>query len=377
MVKITSAMLQQSVRMAAAGTLAMATIKVLGFPASIWAPLSALAVLQSQIGGSLVASRNYFIASATGVLVGAVTVRLVGDNVLLAGAGMFAIVLLAALLGLPAATMATAAGVVPVLVLSVSGSPWEYGGYRLIDIAIGILSANIVGLLLWPSRAIDALRRSVGDAIRMSCSLLSGTLRDLAAGHSPPTPDVDTPARIAQQLAAAQALLPAARGEPLHAPVREMLPFYVANAERIFESASHAAEVVSIQLPDAALHPLAPHLTAVAGGIDAVSALLAHAVQSGATGQTLPDLAAALGTLKRARDDVLAVDLVSLAQGEALLQLHSLALALRDFVEELARETGRVQHPEQVATPAELARMDPAARGAPPHARRWWRRLWT
>jgi uncharacterized membrane protein YccC len=354
--KLPPGTLQQAARMAAAGTLAMATIKLLGFPASIWAPLSALAVLQAEIGGSLVASRNYLLASATGILIGALTVEFVGDNVLLAGAGIFPIVVLARLLHMSGPTTATAAGVVPVLVLSVSGNPWEYGVYRLADVFVGVVAANLVGVVLWPSRAVVALRRAIAAALGDADSIASGALRDLAAG-TPDEGSEETDARAAGEIAAAQGMLASAKGEPLAAPVRELLPFYIAHTERILEHAASVRELAIMPLPQPAVASLSPTLTETAASLDATMAALQAAVQRGAAGSPLPEVRTPAATLRASVDRLQSANLSAWTADAGILTVHSLLMALDILCREIERTIDRIEQPEGAVQPVERAYM--------------------
>lgn len=372
---MTSSNIRHALRAALAATLAMACVKALGLSSGFWAPLSALAVLQAQIGASLAASRNYLIASAIGVVLGASIVSVVGDNVLFAGAGIFPIVLFSLAMKLPPAGASIAAGVVPVLVLAVTGSPWRYGAYRLIDIAIGLASAILVSLLLWPSRAVTQFRQGVSGAIRDAGLLASSSLRVLTV--SGPTPDPGLEARVRNSLEAAQGLLPAARQEPQHAAAHDLLPFYLAHAQRIAEHARMVDELASSGIPDVAVRAMGSQAQQVASAIDAAADALAQAVESGIVGKPLEGAEKAVRSLQGSIAGLHAVDLSALAQDDGLLRVHSLTIALDSLGQEIERALRHIEHPDQliVGDPS-----TPAVVPAPHRHRlpfRWWRRTRT
>lgn len=363
---------RHALKAALAATMAMACVKLMDLPSGFWAPLSALAVLQAQIGASLAASRNYLFASAIGVVVGASIVWLFGDNVLFAGAGIFLIVLLAIALRLPPAGASVAAGVVPVLVLAVTGSPWKYGVYRLIDIAIGLCSAIVVSLLFWPSRAVSELRAETAAAIRDATALVTAAIRNLTSK----TPDVagDLEASAKGHLEAAQNLLIAARQEPLHGAAHALLPMYVPHAERIVEHAGVVDDLARAELPHDAIVALTPALDRVASALDTAGEMLAHAVETGVAGKPIVEADSAAAAMRDAVSGLSSCNVATLAQGEDLLRLHSLMMALEYVAREIDRAIEHVEHPKQIVEP--VPRATGAAAAHPQRLiDRWWRRV--
>jgi uncharacterized membrane protein YccC len=344
-------------RAAVAATLAMAGVELFGLPSGFWAPLSALAVLQAQIGASLAASRNYLIASAIGVLVGATIVSNLGSHLLAAGAGVFLIAAIAMAMRLPPAGVSVAAGVVPVLVLTVSGSPWQYGLYRLIDIAIGLGSAILVSLTMWPSRAVVQLRNAAAGAVDDAVTRAADALDRLIDGSvRPHTEDLET--RAVQRLQAAQGLLPAARQESLHAAAQSILPSYVSLSERIVEHAQMLCEIADSPRPRADITPMAAQLGSAADALRQAGAALSQAIDDGVVGRPLPDLQAAFDPLRRSLDALRSVDVSSLARSGELLRLHSLILAFDALGRELERFAQQIVQPEHASAPVSSPRPD-------------------
>lgn len=364
---------RHALKAALAATLAMACVKLMGLPSGFWAPLSALAVLQAQIGASLAASRNYLIASAIGVIVGATIVSIFGDNVLFAGVGIFFIVLITIAMRLPPAGAAIAAGVVPVMVLAVTGSAWRYGAYRLIDIAIGLSSAIIVSLLLWPSRAVTQLRIEVAGALQDAFTLATAAVRSLTGAAPTNAGDLDAGAR--RHLEAAEDLLAAARQEPLHGAAHALLPMYIPHAELILEHACVIDDLARSAIPHEAVVALTPSLNRIATALDFGGGLLASAVQSGVAGRPIDQADDATAAMHDALASLNAVDVTALAQGENLLRLHSLMIALDYIVREVDRAFQHIEHPDHVVGAVGSA----APSSAPGHrlVLRWWHRVRT
>jgi uncharacterized membrane protein YccC len=355
---MSAAVLRHAIKLGLAAGLAMAVVKLLGLPSGFWAALSALAVLQTQLGASLVNARNYLLASAVGVIFGAATLSVFGANVLIAAAGITLLALVCMRLRLPPPAVTTAGGVIPVLVLSVSESPWRYGVYRLIDVVVGVSTAMLVSALVWPSRSGDALRQAVADAVRAAGTYVAGTLDGLIAGSGPPADAARRETQIQQRLQAAQGLLGSAQHEPSRAPAgHSLLPLYLANGERIFEHASAVAEVAEGGLSAEPLRLLASHLRAVGAAITHATDALGVAI-AGVDPHTALDTArAGASSLSDATEKLGAVDLSQAAQGGELLRLHTLVLGLQAFAREVERTVGRIEHPDRAVSLDEQTRL--------------------
>jgi hypothetical protein len=337
---------RQALRMAVAATLAMAAVELLRLPSGFWAPLSALAVLQGQIGASFVAARNYVIANVTGVLLGALIVATLGKQLLVAGAGIFLVAALATAMRLPPASASVACGIIPVLVLSVSGDPWRYGGHRILDILIGMASAIAVSFLLFPVRAVVQLRQAVGGTVRDASCGAAGAVEALVAGGAPVDAGVAR-SQFGAGLQTARALLPAARLETPHwATTGDSLAGYVSDGDYIVEHATAVIELTADQ-PRAAVTALASHLQAVGESLRAAGTSIGEAIAAGVAGRTIPAVRKDLASLHGALTPLRAPDLMAVAQGEDLLRLHSLARALADLADELERAASRIERPGQ------------------------------
>jgi uncharacterized membrane protein YccC len=344
----------------------MAAVELLRLPSGFWAPLSALAVLQGQIGASFVAARNYVIANVTGVLLGALIVATLGKQLLVAGAGIFLIAALATAMRLPPASASVACGIIPVLVLSVSGDPWRYGGHRILDILIGMASAIAVSFLLFPTRAAVQVRQAVGGAVRDASSAAAGAIQALVAGAAPVDAGIAA-SQIAARLQTARGLLPAAHLEsPYWSAPRDLLPGYVSDGERIVEHATAVTELAADQ-SRAAVTAIGSHLQAIAGSLRMAGAAIAAAIEAGVVGRPHAEVGSGLASLRGALAPLHALDLTAIAQGEDLLRLHSLVRALADLDDELERAASHVEHPGQ--TDAAEGRTPTADTSAPPRQR--------
>src|SRR6202012_4223101 len=105
-------------RMTLAAVLALFAARALGFREDYWAAVSALIVIQSDFGSSLLISWHRIAGTALGVSVGALLVSTLGRSLLVFGCGILGVGLLATLLRLdrPAVRMGAVALTIVVLI---------------------------------------------------------------------------------------------------------------------------------------------------------------------------------------------------------------------------------------------------------------------
>ena len=79
---VTAENAKQAIKTAIAGVVAMYMTQLFRLPEGYWAAISALIVMQSNVGATLSASRTRLAGTAVGAVVGGVFVALWGANVL-------------------------------------------------------------------------------------------------------------------------------------------------------------------------------------------------------------------------------------------------------------------------------------------------------
>jgi uncharacterized membrane protein YccC len=174
--------LKQPLRTATAAALSYLAYRAFQLPHGYWAVISAVIVMQSNLGRSISAGANRLLGTAIGALVGALVFRMSGLDVW----GVFlAIVLTMAICSIrPLQQSQRLAGVTASIVMLVGeGSAWRAGYSRFVDVALGIVVALLVSFL-WPSRAELDLRSSLADTYRDLQQFFSAVLTYLNEGHS-------------------------------------------------------------------------------------------------------------------------------------------------------------------------------------------------
>jgi uncharacterized membrane protein YgaE (UPF0421/DUF939 family) len=118
-----------------------------------WAAVSALIVMQSNLGSSWKASGQRLLGTAVGALTGAVFSGLLGGAALWLGAAVCVTLLVCSWLGLRESLRLAGATLVLVMLSGTDAGPWLIAGERFVDVVLGIVCALLTQSVLWPSRA--------------------------------------------------------------------------------------------------------------------------------------------------------------------------------------------------------------------------------
>jgi uncharacterized membrane protein YccC len=144
-----------------AASLSLLAYQALHLRHGYWAVISAIIVMQSNLGRSIGAGASRLIGTAVGALVATIVYRLAGPNSAALFVAVVLTMLICSLTGLKQ-SQRLAGVTVPIVMLLGERSAWRAGTDRFIDVALGILIALAVSIF-WPSRARHALRRSLAQ----------------------------------------------------------------------------------------------------------------------------------------------------------------------------------------------------------------------
>jgi uncharacterized membrane protein YccC len=156
--------LKQPLKTGVAAAIATVTYQTLHLSHGYWAVISAVIVMQSNLGRSIGAGISRLLGTAVGALVGTAVLWLMGSHLL---AVFIAVTLTISICNItPLRESQRLAGVTAVIVMLVrEESVWRAGVARFNDVALGIVIALLVSLA-WPSRARNDLRRSLAASFR-------------------------------------------------------------------------------------------------------------------------------------------------------------------------------------------------------------------
>jgi uncharacterized membrane protein YccC len=176
--------LRHAARTAVAAVVTLVLVTVLNLPQGYWAVVTAVIVMQANLGGSIRAAWTRLAGTAVGAVTGAVAGYFGGPAWLLLGPVVFAT--LAVCTGIPRLRDSSrVAGITAVIVIlggHTGDSPLVLGFDRFLEISIGIVTALAVSAVVLPSRASLALSRGLAkifeDVASLFAVVVEGRLRE-------------------------------------------------------------------------------------------------------------------------------------------------------------------------------------------------------
>ncbi|WP_428565792.1 MAG: FUSC family protein [Solidesulfovibrio sp. DCME] len=176
--------LRHALRTAAAAVATLALVTALRLPQGYWAVVTAVIVMQANLGGSIRASWTRLAGTAIGAVSGAMAAYLGGQTWYAVGGAVF--VTLAACTSVASLRESSrVAGITAVIVILAGhpgASPWQLGLDRFFEISLGILTALAVSVFVLPSRASRALDHGLAavfeDVAAYFALVVEGRLRE-------------------------------------------------------------------------------------------------------------------------------------------------------------------------------------------------------
>lgn len=162
---------EQSLKTGVAALISMLIYQGLHLQHGYWAVISAIIVMQTNLGSSIRAGGDRLIGTAIGALLGTIVFRYLGSSPLTVGLGVAVTIFVCSWLGLKASFRL--AGVTTSIVLLIAeASPWQTGFNRFLDVALGVIVAVAVSAI-WPSRARKDLQKSLAKTFEECDHLLA------------------------------------------------------------------------------------------------------------------------------------------------------------------------------------------------------------
>jgi len=209
------AMLLLAVKTAMAAGICYWLARLVGLQDGYWGSISAIIVLQSNVGSTVNASRDRLIGTLIGAAFGAVF-SLLGEGLWVYLLAVVTAMVACSLLGLKNSSRLAAVTVTILMLVHRTGSNWTLPLHRVIEVLLGILVALVISTLVLPSRARLRLR----DGLAQEFLLLGALFDSVMAGFHWTATD-ELPRLWGDEEAAAEAnrqLLAAARNEPSGGP---------------------------------------------------------------------------------------------------------------------------------------------------------------
>lgn len=179
-----------------------------------WGSISAIIVLQSNVGSTVTASRDRLIGTLIGAAFGA-GFSLVPAKVPLILVYLMAVILAmvtCSLLGLKNSSRLAGVTVTIILLVHRTGSNWTLPMHRVLEVLLGIVVALGFSTLILPSRARLRLRDGLAQEFLLLSALFGALMEEFHGLHQANSAHISKD--VADAIAANSALLDAARNEP-------------------------------------------------------------------------------------------------------------------------------------------------------------------
>jgi uncharacterized membrane protein YccC len=210
-----------------------------GLQDGYWGSISAIIVLQSNVGSTVTASRDRLIGTLIGAGFGAVF-SLLGTELWIYLLAVVSAMVACSLLGLKNSSRLAAVTVTILMLVHRTGSNWTLPLHRVIEVLLGIVIALAVSTLVLPSRARMRLRDGLSQEYLLIGALFDAVMASLTTHQG----DLSSLRRQVEFASAANTqLLDAARNEPAAGPASLEGLSLLHQFARSLENQLHALEL--------------------------------------------------------------------------------------------------------------------------------------
>lgn len=141
---------EHSVRTAVSAVTSLLVARLFSLPETYWAPITTLVITQSSLGAAFPVSRQRFVGTVLGALVGGLVASQFRTNVFVFAAGVLILGLLCGVLGADrSAYRFGSVTLAIVLLVPRTNPPWQVAFHRFAEVSIGIVVALLFAIT-WP-----------------------------------------------------------------------------------------------------------------------------------------------------------------------------------------------------------------------------------
>jgi uncharacterized membrane protein YccC len=336
---------KQAVKTAVAGLIALYITGLFHLPQGYWAAISALIVMQSNVGATLAASRTRLAGTAVGAVVGGIFMALFGTNMLAFALAVAIAFFVCDTLRLAERQRLATVTVAIIMLIASAASAWVVALHRFSEVALGIVVALAVSLTLWPNHARRSVRRGLSDTLEKISELYRAVMRSYLTQADVPVEALK--ASVSAAIGKNSALLENALQEsfgPLKE--REKLALVVHQVERIF----HAVETLEFAVRDSAsdkyFYNFKSGLEQLDDGIARALKMLSESFAAGRNldkglGGEWPDLAAIIGSIDEEATEARKAGTTMNYPLDEILRFYFLLLTSRNLIDELDQVRAR------------------------------------
>jgi uncharacterized membrane protein YgaE (UPF0421/DUF939 family) len=138
----------QGLRTALAAALAYWLTELFHLPSGYWAAISAIVVMQSQVGATLAASRDRFAGTAIGSFIGWLTALIWHQSIVVFALAVLLVMVLCTLLRFQNAGRLGGVAVAIIVLIPHSGPAWHIAVARFLEVSFGI-GVSLAVALIW------------------------------------------------------------------------------------------------------------------------------------------------------------------------------------------------------------------------------------
>jgi uncharacterized membrane protein YccC len=325
---VTAENAKQAIKTAIAGVAAMYMTQLFHLPEGYWAAISALIVMQSNVGATLSASRTRLAGTAVGAVVGGAFVALWGANILGFGLAVTIAFFVCTELHLAESQRLATVTVAIIMLVSRTSAAWVIALHRFTEVTLGILIALVISLTLWPNHARRSLREGLADALVN----LSALYQAVMGANSVETVNAQVSDVFRRNAALLENALHEAFG-PMRE--RESLALLAAQVERIRDAVDALRLAVRDGAADTYPRRFDSELAQTHAAIVAAFGYLASNLRAGRTERRWPELTAAISALDAKATLARTSGVTATYPLDEILRSYSLLLGSRSLAEEL------------------------------------------
>jgi uncharacterized membrane protein YccC len=330
---------KQATKTAIAGVISLYLTNLFHLPEGYWAAISALIVMQSNVGATLSASRTRLAGTAVGAIVGGLFFALFGTNILGFALAVAIAFFVCDSLHLAESQRLATVTVAIIMLIGRTSSAWIIALHRFTEVALGILIALLVSLTLWPNHARRTVRQGLASILLKLDALYRAVMRsyrgEQAASIEALKSDVSAAIRKNNDLL--QNALQEAFG-PLKE--RESLVLLTQQVERIFRAVVTLEFAARDSSSDTYFLNFQTRLEQLEAGVSAALETLSKSIAEGKLYPGWPDLPAIIASLDEQAAQARTAGATMDYSLDEILRFYFLLLSSRNLIDELERLRG-------------------------------------
>jgi uncharacterized membrane protein YccC len=344
---------KQAIKTAIAGIISLYVTNLFHLPDGYWAAISALIVMQSNVGATLAASRTRLAGTAVGAIIGGAFVAIWGANMLAFGLAVTIAFFVCTQLQFAESQRLATVTVAIIMLVTHTSSAWVVALHRFAEVALGILIALLVSLVFWPNHARRSVRQGLANTFTYVRSFYQAVMQRYRG--QPADSVEDLRARAAGTFRKNADLLQNALQEAFGMKERESLVLFADQSERIFQAVETLEFAVREGSSDTYFRKFETGIDQLQAGIlDALESLAATSSNK-QPGAGIPHLLPIVSSLEQHAAEARKAGATRDLPLDEVLRFYFLLMSSRNLVTELERAQAIVAAGRQVAAGLPLA----------------------